>query len=91
MADDNRPNVRRDGLEIFFDSDRSGGIGGLDLWAATRASTSEPWSTPVNLGSDVNSVANDLRASLSWDATALYFGSNRAGSEGNQDLYITTR
>ena len=81
VADDNRPNVRRDGLEIFFDSDRSGGIGGLDLWAATRASTSEPWSTPVNLGSDVNSVAaNDLRLAL-VDATALYFGSNRAGSE----------
>ena len=30
VADDNRPNVRRDGLEIFFDSNRSGGIGGLD-------------------------------------------------------------
>jgi len=39
---DFRPNLRRDGLEIFFDSDRPGGIGGLDLWTSTRASTSAP-------------------------------------------------
>ncbi|MEW5990517.1 MAG: hypothetical protein AB1736_04110 [Chloroflexota bacterium] len=90
-ADESRPNARRDGLEIFFDSSRAGGLGGLDIWTATRADTSDPWSSPTNLGADVNSTANDLRASLSWDATTLYFGSNRAGGEGNQDLYVTTR
>jgi WD40 repeat protein len=90
-ADDSRPNLRRDGLEIFFDSTRAGGIGGIDIWTATRPSTSDPWSTPTNLGADVNSSANDLRASLSWDATTLYFGSTRAGGEGSQDLYLTTR
>lgn len=90
-ADDSRPNVRRDGLELFLDSNRAGGIGGVDIWAATRASTSDPWSSPINLGTDVNSTANDLRASLSWDGLTLYFGSNRAGGEGNQDLYVTTR
>jgi len=90
-ADDSRPNVRRDGLEVFFDSTRAGGNGGVDIWTATRASTSDPWSTPTNLGAAVNSSANDLRASLSWDATTLYFGSTRAGGEGSQDLYLTTR
>lgn len=89
--DDFRPNLRRDGLEVFFDSNRPGGSGGLDLWTATRASTADPWSTPTNLGSDVNSSANDLRASLSWDGTTLYFGSLRAGGEGSQDLYVVTR
>jgi Tol biopolymer transport system component len=89
--DDSRPNVRRDGLEIFFDSNRAGGIGLIDIWTATRASTSDAWSSPTNLGASVNSAANDLRPSLSWDATTLYFGSNRAGGEGNQDLYATTR
>lgn len=89
--DDFRPNLRRDGLEIFFDSNRPGGIGGLDLWTSTRASASDPWSTPTNLGADVNSTANDLRASLSWDGTTLYFGSLRAGGEGSQDLYVITR
>jgi WD40 repeat protein len=90
-ADDSRPNLRRDGLEIFFDSTRAGGVGMVDIWTATRASTSDPWSTPTNPGANVNSPLNDLRASLSWDATTLYFGSNRAGGEGNQDLYVTNR
>jgi hypothetical protein len=39
----------------------------------------------------VNSSANELRPSLSWDATTLYFGSTRAGGEGSQDLYVSTR
>lgn len=88
---DARPNLRRDGLEIFFDSNRPAGIGGIDLWTSTRASTSDPWSVPTNLGGDVNSSANELRPSLSWDGTTLYFGSTRPGGEGSQDLYVTTR
>lgn len=88
---DFRPNLRRDGLEIFFDSNRPGGIGGLDLWSSTRASTSDAWSAPQNLGANVNSSANELRATLSWDGTTLYFGSTRAGGEGSQDIYVTTR
>lgn len=88
-SNDARPNLRRDGREIFFD--RPGECGGIDLWMSTRPSTEAPWSQPVNVGCDVNSAANDLRAALSWDGNSLYFGSNRAGSEGNQDLYVTTR
>lgn len=90
-SNDARPNLRRDGLEIFFDSDRATGIGGIDLWTSTRASATDPWSSPTNMGSAVNSTLNDLRASLSWDGTTLYFGSTRAGGEGSQDLYVTTR
>jgi Tol biopolymer transport system component len=90
-ASDARPNLRRDGLEIFFDSTRAGGCGGADLWTSTRVSTSDPWATPTDLGCDVNSSANDLRSSLSWDGRHLYFGSNRIGGEGNLDLYVTTR
>jgi Tol biopolymer transport system component len=90
-VNDFRPNVRRDGLEIFFDSNRDGGLGGLDIWTSKRGSTSEAWSTPWNLGGNVNSSVNDLRASLSWDGTTLYFGSLRAGGEGMLDLYVTTR
>jgi len=90
-ANDARPNLRRDGLEIFFDSNRSGTLGGPDLWSATRASTSDPWGTPTNLGAQVNSAAPDTRPSLSWDGTTLYFGSSRSGGEGSSDLYVTTR
>jgi Tol biopolymer transport system component len=87
-AQDGQPNLRRDGLEIFFFSSRAGNN---DIYSATRASVSEPWSTPVNLGASVNSPASETRPSLSWDGTSLYFGSTRAGGEGDSDHYVTTR
>jgi hypothetical protein len=80
--------LTKDGLEIFFASDRPGTLGGLDLWHAMRASTSEAWSTPVNLGPAVNSTAAEGRSTISSDGTTLIFHSNRNGSV---DLFESTR
>jgi hypothetical protein len=91
-AADGQPNLRRDGLEIFFFSNRAGAQGN-DIYSATRESTSDPWSTPVNLGPNVNTAASETRPSLSWDGTTLYFGSTRSndGAEGDSDHWMTTR
>jgi hypothetical protein len=90
--EDGQPNIRRDGREIFFFSTRPGTLGMADIYAATRASTSDPWSQPVNLGPNVNSANGaETRPSLSWDGTTLYFGSTRPGGEGAADHYVTTR
>jgi hypothetical protein len=89
-AGDFRPNVRKDGLEIVFDSNRDGTIGLQDLWFATRDSVEAPWSTPVNAGPTVNSVANETRGSFSWDGGTLYFG-RTPGPEGSTDIFVTTR
>lgn len=88
---DAQPNVRRDGQEIFFFSTRPGGLGGPDIYAATRARTSDAWSEPVNLGSAINTGEGQSRPSLSWDGTTLYFGSGQLGSEGSSDIYVATR
>jgi len=91
---DTRTAIRRDGLEIFLSSDvsgRVGGIGSQDLWVSTRATTLDPWSTPVNLGPTVNSTAFDGAPALSFDGTTLYFFSERLGGLGKRDLYVTTR
>jgi Tol biopolymer transport system component len=89
-AADGHPNVRRDGLEIFFFSNRPGAAGN-DIYSASRGSVWDPFGTPVNLGPAVNSAASETRPSLSWDGTTLYFGSNRTGGEGDSDHYVTTR
>ena len=91
---DTRTAIRRDGLEMFLSSDvagRVGGIGSQDIWVSTRATTLDPWSTPVNLGPMVNSTAFDGAPALSFDGTTLYFFSERAGGFGKRDLYVTTR
>ena len=87
--DDFRPNVRKDGLEIVFDSNR-GGQGGQDLYFATRASLNDPWSVPLNAGPGINTSVNETRGSLSRDAETLYFGRAPA-PEGASDIYFTTR
>ena len=89
-VNDNRPNVRKDGLEVVFDSNRTpGGQGGLDIWTATRPSVADPWSTPTNLAA-LNTTAGEVRASFSWDGSTLYFG-RTGGSGGSMDLWFTTR
>ena len=88
-ASDARPNVRKDGLEIVWDSNRPG-AGGQDIWTATRASTGDAWGTAIRLV-ELSSAANETRASLSWDGSFLLFGSNRAGSEGQADIYVAYR
>jgi hypothetical protein len=82
------PVVRKDGLEIYFISSRTGGLGGQDGWVSTRKTTSEKWSTPVNLGAAINSTANEWRAGLTWDGMGMIFSSNRTG---NYDLYGSQR
>ena len=90
-AQDLAPFIRRDGLELFLASARPGTLGRADLWTSTRASTSDPWSTPVHLGSVINSSEVDDRPTLSFDGTVLYFLSSRAGGLGANDIYVLTR
>ncbi|MDQ3381852.1 MAG: hypothetical protein M3546_16310 [Actinomycetota bacterium] len=89
-ANDIQPNVRDDGLEVVFTSNRSGTLGGQDLWGATRAEVGSAWSSPVNLGSVVNTGAAETRPSLSQDGKQLLFG-RAPGPEGSSDIYVTTR
>jgi Tol biopolymer transport system component len=90
-SQDSRPHVRRDALEIFFDSNRAGGLGGNDIWSATRERPSGAWWSPVNLGPNVNSAGDETRPYLSWGATVLYFGTTRAGVEGFGDIFFSHR
>src|SRR4029453_8820045 len=91
-AVDIQPNVRHDGREVVFASNRGGptASGGQDLWVATRPGPNGPWSTPANIGGNVNSTANETRPSLSWDGTTLYFG-RAPGMPVTADSFVTTR
>lgn len=88
---DQWPTPRRDGLELFLTSNRTGTLGGTDLWVSTRASTTDPWSAPLNLGASINSTAGDSRGAISFSRTSLVFFSTRAGGQGGTDLYEITR
>ena len=89
---DSGPDIRPDGLELFFHSNRPGSLGGrLDLWVSTRQTTLDAWSTPVNLGPKLNTEHIEHGSSLTFDATTLYFDSDRPDGVGGRDIYVTTR
>ena len=88
---DASPSLSPDGLELYFDSSRPGGLGDWDLWVARRASLSAPWEPPANLGSPFNSVQGDGTPQLSRDGRTLFFSSWRPGGFGKSDIWVMTR
>jgi WD40-like Beta Propeller Repeat len=92
LGRDTRIFIRKDGLEAFITSNRTGGQGGIDIWTSTRPTLSDPWPAPTNLGFPVNSTADDGSPWLSKDGTTLYFFSTRTiGGYGGRDIWYTTR
>ena len=78
---DPNPSISADGLELYFESYRSGGYGSGDLYVSTRNTTQDPWGVPVNLGPTINTSDYDITPCISPDGLDLYFVSFRgAGS-----------
>jgi hypothetical protein len=87
-----RASIRHDGREIFFTSTRPDSVANSqDLWVATRESVFDAWSAPINLSSPLNTELIDVQPYISADRETLFFASNRPGSLGGTDIYMTTR
>jgi hypothetical protein len=85
------PCISADGLELYFEANRDGNYGGVDIWVAVRETKDEPWGDPVNLGPTVNSLVSDADPSVSADGLELYFRSNRSGGYGYTDIWTSKR
>ena len=90
-ASEAHPDISANGRELYFRSPKPGGFGGHDLWVTTRATVSDPWEPPVNLGSPVNTSFRDSIPNISADGLSLFFASNRPGGYGGYDIWMTTR
>jgi hypothetical protein len=88
---DQTPMLSKDGLSLYFSSDRAGGFGGTDLWVARRACPDCAWETPVNLGSMLNTTGNEQRAYVSPDGHLLFYQTSRAGGQGGNDIWLSHR
>src|SRR5919109_5551479 len=53
-ATEQNPAVSADGLALYFQSDRPGGLGGVDIWGTRWDAGNKAWGPPVNLGTPVN-------------------------------------
>jgi Tol biopolymer transport system component len=90
-ANDFTPTLSKDGLSVYFSSNRPGGFGLNDLWVSQRPSVTGEWELPMNLGSMINTGANEAAPHLSRDGHYLLFTSNRVGGFGSNDLWMSRR
>jgi hypothetical protein len=88
---ENAPELSKDGLSLYFGSNRTGGQGGQDLYVSQRPSLDAAWGAPVNLGSIINSSSTDVGAHLSRDGHLLFFSSSRPGGSGSADVWVSRR
>lgn len=79
--------IAMDGSAIYFSSNRPGGFGGLDIYVSRKIDGK--WSSPVNLGSAVNTAADEDSPYIDPDNKTLYFSSKGHSSMGGYDVYKT--
>lgn len=75
--------------DLYFTSDRPGGLGGEDIWWAEW--TGEGWAEPTNLGEVVNSPGPEFNSLIAPDGSWLIFGAVREGDSGGGDMHISFR
>ncbi len=59
--------------------------------APVQAQQFSDWSAPVNLGPIINSGVNNQHPAISNDGLSLYYSSDRVGTLGNLDIWVSQR
>jgi len=86
------PTISKDGLALYFRSDRPGSTPydppnemyrSLDIWVAQRDSAEDPWGEPVNIGPTINGPYDEFCTAFSPDGHWMIFVSYRPPSAGN--------
>lgn len=90
VAEDDPADISPDGLTLYFASERAGGEGSFDLYAATRPALDQPFGDVTSLGKGVNGPFDDGSARVSTDGLSMVFHSLRPG-EGGYDVYTARR
>lgn len=78
------PAISPDGSTLYFVSDMPGGFGKKDIWKVTKSGNG--WSTPENLGPDINTPEDELFPYVKEDGT-LYFSSDGLIGLGGLDIF----
>jgi len=78
--------IHPDGQTLYFASDGHIGLGGTDIYM-TRKDPLGNWSDPINLGYPINTESNENSLLVGPDGEIAFFASDRAGGEGDLDIY----
>lgn len=79
------PFIHSDSQTLYFASDGHTGLGGYDIYYASRSDTS--WNQPQNLGYPINTEEDELGLFVSLDGRTAYFASKKFSSARGWDIY----
>lgn len=82
--------VTPDGRNIYFVSERPGGLGGRDIYRVVKMADGR-WSEPQNLGPTINTPYDEDSPFISIDNKTMYFSSNGPNSMGGFDIFVAVR
>jgi len=80
------PCISEDGNRLYFAAENPEGYGGYDIYYTDRIGGR--WTTPVNLGENVNTAENDVYPFISND-NRLYFTSRGHDETGGADIFYS--
>ncbi len=80
------PSLSVDGQQLYFASDMPGGHGGFDIYVCRRQADGS-WSTPENLGPQINTEKNELFPFITYGSKTLLFASDGHKGLGGLDLF----
>ncbi len=83
------PAISGDDKTLVFASNMPGGQGGKDLWYITYDKKAKTWSEPTNLGSEINTSADEMFPYIRENGD-LYFSSNGHLGMGGLDIFKAT-
>ncbi|MBK7639685.1 MAG: OmpA family protein [Bacteroidetes bacterium] len=80
------PSINKSGDTMYFASDMPGGFGESDIYVVYK--TASGWSTPKNMGPEINSEGAEFFPTITSDGS-LYFSSNGRLGYGGLDIFYS--
>lgn len=79
-----QPSLSADDQTLYFVTDSKDGYGGKDIWTSTK--TFDGWSSPQNMGAQINTPRDEMFPFIAQDGT-LYFASDGHPGMGRLDIF----
>lgn len=79
--------ITQDGKEMYFISERPGGLGQGDIWKSVKEG--ESWGKPVNLGNRINTPLDEKFVFIHPNGRTIFFSSIGHRTLGSYDIFMS--